>query len=370
MAGIYYKAVIQTGDVNVIAPPNFQITYIFYCMGQRANLAIGNAKDYQLFYNHWCANTLPQELFWGPSHALKFISQQQMVDRNEGWLDMTWAEGGAVIDTSTKTLLLYGGEDLLFNVPLRRVYLELLKTVWGDWSVRWAFEGIVEIAEYLEVDRKKIIVDSINRTDHAFALHPPRQPDWLNCVCTVRAKDGVGVYPLDGELTDYLLTGPKIINLSSDIESLPTLNISDWTNEFPQSGFHIDATQKKLFFWTANDAPNLVNEVSDVWLGWSVNWQYDRFESQIKLSGTSLIMDQLPRATLIADAVNLLDRDSVPFDMLGLAKRISEQHNGQHVHVNPSAIRDDRLSFNAKRRSEILAECIAKIEGSRNFSVH
>ena len=75
-------------------------------MGQRANLAIGNANGYELYYSHWCANTLPRDLFWGPNHALNFISQQLQVDQTEGWLDTIWAEGGAVIDIETNTFLL------------------------------------------------------------------------------------------------------------------------------------------------------------------------------------------------------------------------------------------------------------------------
>jgi len=104
-------------------------------MGQRANFAIGNASSYKLFYNHWCANTLPFELFWGPEHAHDFISRQKVVDNDTGWLDTIWAEGGAVLDLSTKTLLLYGGEDLLYDVPLRRAFLKLLKTSWSGWTI-------------------------------------------------------------------------------------------------------------------------------------------------------------------------------------------------------------------------------------------
>lgn len=67
-------------------------------MGQRANIAIGNAERYDLFYSHWCANTLPHDLFGGSDHAVDFVSCQRKVDRRDGWLDTIWAEGGAVID--------------------------------------------------------------------------------------------------------------------------------------------------------------------------------------------------------------------------------------------------------------------------------
>ena len=34
-------------------------------MGQRANLAIVDDGTYELFYSHWCANTLDYDVFLG-----------------------------------------------------------------------------------------------------------------------------------------------------------------------------------------------------------------------------------------------------------------------------------------------------------------
>ena len=86
-------------------------------MGQRANLILVEKGKYQLFYSHWCANTLPRDLFWGPDHAQAFIRIQRPVG-DSGWLDDVWAEGGAILDIDRKCLLLYGGEDILYDVPL------------------------------------------------------------------------------------------------------------------------------------------------------------------------------------------------------------------------------------------------------------
>ncbi|GIP11396.1 hypothetical protein P4H94_06290 [Paenibacillus macerans] len=55
-------------------------------MGQRANLIIVRNNYYELYYSHWCANTLPKDLFWGEQHAVKFIEMQKQVEES-GWLD-------------------------------------------------------------------------------------------------------------------------------------------------------------------------------------------------------------------------------------------------------------------------------------------
>src|SRR5262249_14127948 len=99
-------------------------------VGQRANPVLVEGGEDQLFYSHWCANTLPRDLFRGPGHAVAFIRMQRAVD-DSGWLDEVWAEGGAVIDLDRRYFLLYGGEDVLYDVPLRRIYLRLLAQVWS-----------------------------------------------------------------------------------------------------------------------------------------------------------------------------------------------------------------------------------------------
>ncbi|MBC8059818.1 MAG: hypothetical protein H7Y18_04050 [Clostridiaceae bacterium] len=79
-----------------------------------------------MYYSHWCANTLPRDIFWGPKHAINFIEIQVKTDFEDWWLDDIWAEGGVIVDIEKKILLMYGGEDILFDIPLRKIYLKLL----------------------------------------------------------------------------------------------------------------------------------------------------------------------------------------------------------------------------------------------------
>src|SRR5258708_37243128 len=104
-------------------------------MGQRSNLLLVENNSYKLFYCHWCANTLPHDVFWGPEYAIPFVTKQRVIDEND-WLDEVWAEGGVVIDLSRRVLLVFGGEDILYDIPLRRLYFALLQEIWIEWDVR------------------------------------------------------------------------------------------------------------------------------------------------------------------------------------------------------------------------------------------
>jgi hypothetical protein len=90
-------------------------------VGQRANLVSRNHGGWTLHYSHWAANRLDVELFWGPEHAREFIESQTQVNRDD-WLDTNWCEGAALLDTDERTLLWWGGEDILYDVPLRRSF--------------------------------------------------------------------------------------------------------------------------------------------------------------------------------------------------------------------------------------------------------
>ena len=112
---------------------------------------------------------------------------QRKVD-DSGWLDDVWAEGGAVIDWDNKVFLLFGGEELLWDVPLRRIYLQLVGYVWQDWTIRWAYEGIADIAEYVHYPRSQVIRE-YQEENYEYDLTPPEEESWTNVVGSVIYND-------------------------------------------------------------------------------------------------------------------------------------------------------------------------------------
>jgi hypothetical protein len=55
-------------------------------MGHRANLVLieDHASPYQLFYSHWCAISLTDDVFWGVDDTLRFVKNQQRVAIEDG----------------------------------------------------------------------------------------------------------------------------------------------------------------------------------------------------------------------------------------------------------------------------------------------
>jgi hypothetical protein len=327
-------------------------------VGQRANLIVVEGGVYQLFYSHWCANTLHRDLFWGPEHALAFIRIQRPVVVS-GWLDNVWAEGGALIDLDSRNFVLYGGEDVLYDMPLRRVYLELLAKTWAGWMVHWAYEGIAELADYVGYPRDKVLTKPVCESS-VFELNPPEQRDWTNLVASVCFQDGtIRIFPLAGDLAAYLASGPKLADNVPRSGGLDRLNLDEWTKEFPGGGFHLELSARRLDFWAARDVPGLEECVTRDWSGWVVCWHRDVYEAQLERTEGLLCFPIPDREELLERCrqILLLDRPASPVDIV---KRLIEQGRaeGRDVHVNPWALRDDRLELSREKRIAILTSAM------------
>lgn len=180
-------------------------------MGQRANLIILHNKSYELYYSHWCANTLPNDLFWGEQYAIPYIRMQKKVNESN-WLDDVWAEGGVVVDLDQRNLLLYGGEDILYDIPLRNLFLQLMKVLWQGWTIEWALEGIAAMAAYVGYPVEKVI--AVREQGNVICtLAPPEEKSWTDLIASVAfSSTEVLLFPLSGEVESILLTGPSLID--------------------------------------------------------------------------------------------------------------------------------------------------------------
>lgn len=326
-------------------------------MGQRANLLIVEGGQYQLFYSHWCANTLPRDLFWGPKYAVQFIRQQRAVDQESGWLDDVWAEGAAVVDLDRQVLLLFGGEDILYDVPLRRVYLDCLGRVWKDWEVRWAHEGIVAIADYVGVPKTKVL--SAEKDGAVCSLAPPQERDWTDLVGSIRwGADWIRLYPMAGDVDASLASGPELLNAPEAAGGLTTLPLGEWAKSFPTGGFHIDVPSQIVEFWTARDAPDVLWRVSKHWADWTVRWHQDEFEFQLErtegLQFPGYTWAKLEKQ--IAEMLLYEPGRSGADTVRELAAQMGAE--GQPVDINPWALRDDRLELSLEVRRKIVASAI------------
>ena len=328
-------------------------------MGQRANLLLVRGGDYELYYTHWGAGTLPADLFWGPEWAERFVRAQQRVDET-GWLDDVWAEGGALLDLDRHRVLVYGGEDLANEAPLRRRYLELMRRVWRDWEVHWAHEGIAALADYVGHPRREVL--TADPRDAVCSLEAPPEPRFVQCLGSVRwAQRGIRLYPLHEHPLEYVACGPELLASGGARNGRDAFGEGHWPEEFPIGGFHADVLRRTLELWITADAAGVVEHLGDRWPGWEVAWHHDAWEWQEDRCDGRL---RYPRPDPAALEQRLVDLLLGPPRTSGaeMVQRLAATHRaeGKQVEISPWALRDDVREVPLEARRRILAAALGR----------
>jgi hypothetical protein len=301
-------------------------------MGARANLVLVDDAGWRLYYSHWAADTLCTPLLAGPDAATRYIAaQKRCEDRERDWLDDVWAEGGAVVDHTRRHLVFYG-DQLMWELDAKRAVVRLLALTWPGWTVRWAYDGIGDIAAHVGMDRAKVRRDHDDESslDWPFDVEHPEEECHL---LTVR--------DVDGELTVYQFHWDSLTAWHGPglLDQLPDWGTSriDLT-EFPESGFHVDVGTRTAGLWLRGESNGLVPALPELWPPvWRVEFWEDRFEEQRERCGGAVTFPELDLTAavdrVVEHAAGRLGRDPVP-EMLNLV-RAREPAEGLTVELNP-----------------------------------
>ncbi|GAB3958678.1 hypothetical protein GCM10029978_004100 [Actinoallomurus acanthiterrae] len=277
-------------------------------MGQRANFILVDDTGWRLYYDHWAANRVCSVLVAGPAAATRFITAQRLCAQDE-WLDDVWAEGGAVVDHPGRRLVFFGDE-LMTDLSAKRAFMRLLTLTWPGWDVRWAYDGLGDLAAQVGVDRSVVRVsdDRIMPDD----LQPNPSEDWPPHLVTVRDEaDRLTAYPFDWADDHSAWQGPGLL------DRLPAGGLAQVNLPvIPESGLHVDVRSRTAGAWSIEAVPGLLPALPDLWPGWQVEFWEDRYEEQARRCGNAVTFPPVkPTATLdglLTSIAHRFDKDPVP----------------------------------------------------------
>jgi hypothetical protein len=324
-------------------------------VGHRANLLVIRDRRVELFYSHWRASTIPHDLFFGPAHAEAVIRAQRGEADGAHWLDDVWAEGGAIVDHDQRVFLFFGGEDLQYDVRERRVMLALMAHPWRGWQVRWAHEGIADLADHAGVPRAHVLVAETAEDAYRHDLEPPEEADWIDGVVSARLDDGsIRLFPT--QVHRALLVHADAVRAACARGRGEAHRRFD---SLPSAGTHVDLVRGTIEIWhgapIAGAAGRFARHVPEL----RVIDHRDRFEAQLEACegalgfddpGEDFYVDKIRAALLrpARDFGGVIDR--------AIARPLAE---GKAVEVNPFALRDDPVDVAAEARARIVDEAIA-----------
>lgn len=360
-------------------------------MGHRANYAILENGRVSLYYSHWGALTISEDMFWGPSQAEEFIKQ---LDQGDEWLDDVWGEGGVAFDKDDQVITLFGLE-LLAREPHRATFLALMRGLWASfgWQVQWAEAGMPAIAA--AVGKDPSIATAKPRPPVAVDLDevgPPKRPlpevDYrLSCLITTLRGDQISHVVSDQLATGLLANGPEFLTI---VDRLPPIEVfmgrwskpeyfddEPWSlgDEFTSSMIvDLDANELAFRELYANEAAS--GYLSLHWKGWELR----RFKGQldahfarlgvaipeqlIPLSGNLREPSELDESDVIRDiATHLFDKTKhdEPMEMMRAIAALEEE-DGTELFINPEAMKAiPRVGLDDTKRHQLWGKALQSL---------
>jgi hypothetical protein len=298
-------------------------------VGHRSNFVLVDGGGWRLHYSHWAANGIYRFLAAGPDAATRFIEAQLTCDPAKDWLDDIWAEGGAVVDHVARRLVFYGN-DILVEPPIKRAFVALLARTWPGWEVAWAYDGIGDLAAHVGVDRQVV------RSPHPDERRMPDQvQEDLAMPChllTVRSDAGkLLAYPLWDEYHSGW-QGPALLN-GLPGPGAPRLDLL----EIPDSGLHVDVAERTVGAWWGRWTAGLGPALDELWPGWTVTFWGDRYEEHLDCCRGAVTTPPVDPAKALDELAQMLEagRDGDPVSRaLGYFAR-REAEEGKRVEVSP-----------------------------------
>jgi len=257
-------------------------------VGSRASYAVIEDGRVELFSSRWGGMSIVANMLAGPDAATAMIRPPVArtpppdddlparllwngPDPATELLDDVFCEGAALIDHDRRVLLAFQWMD---DQPTFAAAIADLAAAWPGWQVRWAFDGIGDLAAYLGQDRSTVRSESEKDTYDLESFYSPAQRgefhldddeewDLFRCVLSVRHDDGsLHLYASGTRIDDMALPAPAAF------DGLPSGFATLHCADIPRSGIHVDFRSRTAGVWTIDALEGYLDDAESTWPGW------------------------------------------------------------------------------------------------------
>ena len=323
-------------------------------MGHRSNFVIVKDKQINIYYSHWGAISIPKDIFYGPQITIDYIQSLQPV---AALLDDLWCEGAVLVDIDEKQLIFWGGDG--YEYPsIRKYFISLLQLNWEGWGIRWAEQGIIDIAQYLQIDVSQVQtdIDYYHWTNYRGWLESTN-PNHIETVLTIKYHPELTLdYKFDNYLTELLSTGSMLFEV---LQSYSTTVLP--AEEKVCSGAFLDLFEKKIWVWWGRPTDKrVVNKILQYWNGWVVKRHTEGLPFQVELSGRDPNSIRIKSEKAIEQVLEDITEDN-RFDPQKWADTIAANCvNLEYANIwmNPEALEYSQPQITEQEKQKILQRII------------
>jgi len=293
-------------------------------MGNRANYIIKKDKSFDIYYTHWRAINVAQDLTLGQKQFTQLVKE---FDKSNELLSEPWIEACVLIDLDSKKLTFWESE-MLFETSVRDEYLNHLKSIWKNWTIDFAENEMYTIENELNIEytSKQEINLEFGSIDNL--SDKPDDEDYFSCLVVIKEDNQTHIKYVNGGQDDQIaLIGEPVINKLRTIQNreLKKENSDDFF-----SCLIIDIDNKTL--WVNQSITGLKTELESLWKNWSINvgnFGYVKLLKNIGINTTELELNSDEAKNIVIEIFNKKD-DFNPND---LAKKLVNEM-GEDVQFN------------------------------------
>jgi hypothetical protein len=280
-------------------------------MGNRANYVVIERGETVLGWSRWGATRIVADLLAGPEAATAALrpSDPPAPPPPDTAGALRWAgvtpvgelmtedacEGAALIDHDRRVLLAFEQADTYTTFVDG---LAGLVGAWPGWHVRWAFDGVLDVAAYLGLDRAPLrrqapdpaLLAALPAPFHGpDGLDPDRPDHWYEGVLSIRRPGGA--------LELYLAADdPSAVagTTAAKVEALPSGYTRLERPELPRWGLHLDRAARTGALWCIDQLGGALIDPPPGWPGWTWTFWGADIRRQLDACAGALRVPALP----------------------------------------------------------------------------
>ncbi|WP_298426970.1 hypothetical protein [uncultured Kordia sp.] len=299
-------------------------------MGQRGNYVIKSNEKTTIYYTHWRANYIVNDLILGPE---KFIEYAEASEQRTYLTSEPWIESCAYVDIDRKELLFWEVDDLV-ETSVRQRYLELLSKKWKGWSVSFAEREMYAIEEKMKVNYTE---------EHDFDFEAGKLENFINEVAD-EYETTIVMFKKDGKLytkCSYDLDTEELVFLGEQIVDIldkrTPIDITKRPEVENNVAIAIDCDEKKLI--VNYIFVGLVEELSNLWKDWTIEAGNYGYIQILDKAGLDTMELKMKPAEVDACMLRIFNKED-NFDPNSFAKKIIELD--ENVEFHPSFFENNK----------------------------
>jgi hypothetical protein len=245
-------------------------------MGYRANFVTIRDGQTSIYYAWWGAGSLLGSLLYGPEWTIDYFESQELTP---GFIGPIGCQAGAIVDEDARRLLFFHEN---FPPSIVRPYIQLVERSWPGWEVRWADQGLFDLAYYLGSDPAQMIDDlSRFRDSHLVAKKLADIPEFVLTVITIGSAGDAIDYGFMEFWNEVLARGPDLVEL---LQGRAKTTLAD-DEEIDGTAF-INPIQKEIWVCEYGGLTDLeLSWIAEFWPGWTVRRHNGGLRKHVELTG-------------------------------------------------------------------------------------